>query len=98
MQCQRGKTSAISLGEVIAAARKSVHGYKTISQLFGVQCSTMRKIIHKWKTFKTTANLHEWMSQKMHPTVRVCTARHAQRNTKRSKSYISDPTGAAEHV
>ena len=45
------------LREAIVAAHQSGKGYKAISKQFKVHHSTLRKIIHKWETFKTVANL-----------------------------------------
>uniref|UniRef100_A0A3B3SNV6 Sleeping Beauty transposase HTH domain-containing protein n=1 Tax=Paramormyrops kingsleyae TaxID=1676925 RepID=A0A3B3SNV6_9TELE len=47
----------IDLREAIVAAHQCVMGCKAISKQFEVYHSTVRKIIHKWKTFKTVANL-----------------------------------------
>jgi len=51
------KDTSSDLREATAAAHKSPKGYKAISKLFGVHHSTVRNIIHKWKTFKTAVNL-----------------------------------------
>jgi len=45
------------LREAIVAAHQSGKGYKAISKLPGVRHSTEKKIIHKWKTFRTAVNL-----------------------------------------
>ena len=44
------------LREAIVATDQPRKGYKVISKLLGLH-PTVRKIIHKWKTFKTVANL-----------------------------------------
>ena len=41
------------LTEVTVAAHQSGEGYRTISKKFGVNNSTVREIIDKWKTSKT---------------------------------------------
>ena len=46
------------LREAIVAAHQSGKGYKAISELYGAHHSTERKIIHKWKTFRTAVNLN----------------------------------------
>jgi len=51
------------LREAIVAANQSGKGYKAISKQSGVHHSTERTIIHKWKTFKTAANV-PWSSPK----------------------------------
>jgi len=53
----RRKDISNDLGEAIVAAHRSGKGYKIISKLFGVHLSTERKIIYKWKTFRTAVNL-----------------------------------------
>ena len=68
------------LREAIVAAHQSGKGYKVISQLFGVHHSTERKIIHKWKTFKTVTSLpRSGRRSKFTPS-----------SDKKPKSYISD--------
>jgi len=47
----RRKDLSNDLRKAIVAANKSGE------ELFRFHCSTMRKIIHNWKTFKTVANL-----------------------------------------
>jgi len=47
----------VYLREAVVAAHQSGKGYKVISKQFGVHHSTERKIIQKWKTFKTADNL-----------------------------------------
>ena len=54
--------------ELIVNAYHSRKGYKAISKQFRVQCSTVRRFIHKWKTFKTARG----------PQVRPC---NTPRNT-----------------
>ncbi|XP_053577468.1 uncharacterized protein LOC128666737 isoform X3 [Bombina bombina] len=53
----RRKDICNDLREAIVAAHQSGKGYKAISKQFKVHHSTVRKIIYKWKTFKTVANL-----------------------------------------
>ncbi|MEE6522209.1 hypothetical protein FKM82_020645 [Ascaphus truei] len=53
----RRKDISNDLREAIVAAHQSGKGYKAISKQFKVHHSTGRKIIQKWKTFKTVANL-----------------------------------------
>ncbi|KAM3912509.1 uncharacterized protein RB166_019314 isoform 2-T2 [Leptodactylus fuscus] len=53
----RRKEISNDLREAIVAAHQSGKGYKAISKQFEVHHSTVRKIIHKWKTFKTVGNL-----------------------------------------
>uniref|UniRef100_A0AAX7TN30 Sleeping Beauty transposase HTH domain-containing protein n=1 Tax=Astatotilapia calliptera TaxID=8154 RepID=A0AAX7TN30_ASTCA len=43
--------------EAVAAAHHSTKGYKAISKQFEVHHTTVGKIIHKWKIFKTAASL-----------------------------------------
>ena len=43
--------------DAIIAAHQSGQGYKAISRQFGVQCSTVRKIIHNVKALRTAADL-----------------------------------------
>ena len=43
--------------ESIVAAHQSRKGYKAISKPFNLHRTTLRKIIHKWKTFKIFASL-----------------------------------------
>jgi len=52
----RRKDISNDLREAIVAAHQSGKGFKAISKLFKVHHSTERKIIHKWKTFKTAVN------------------------------------------
>ena len=52
----RRKDISNNLREETVAAHQSGKGYKTISKLFGVHHSAERKIIHKWKIFKTAVN------------------------------------------
>uniref|UniRef100_A0A3Q2WVS9 Sleeping Beauty transposase HTH domain-containing protein n=1 Tax=Haplochromis burtoni TaxID=8153 RepID=A0A3Q2WVS9_HAPBU len=40
--------------EATVAAHQTGKGYKVYSTQFEVHHSTVRKIIHKWKTFKTS--------------------------------------------
>jgi len=56
-QCQGGKTSANEPREAIVAPHQSKKGYEDISKEFRLHHSTVRKIIHKWKTFNAVANL-----------------------------------------
>ena len=49
----RRKDISNDLREATVAAHQSGKGYKAISKLFGVHHSTERKIIHRWKTFKS---------------------------------------------
>ncbi|MEE6521276.1 hypothetical protein FKM82_019399 [Ascaphus truei] len=53
----RRKNISNDLREAIVAAHQSEKGYKAISKQFKVYHSTVRKIIQKWKTFKTIDNL-----------------------------------------
>nr|XP_028576306.1 zinc finger protein 577-like isoform X2 [Podarcis muralis] len=53
----RRKDISNALREAIVAAHKTGKGYKAISKQFKVHHSTIRKIIQKWKTFQTVANL-----------------------------------------
>ncbi|KAK3571667.1 hypothetical protein QTP86_015976, partial [Hemibagrus guttatus] len=41
----------------IADAYECGKGYKKISKEFVINHSTVQKIIYKWRTFKTTANI-----------------------------------------
>lgn len=52
-QCQGGNTSAT---EATAAANYSGKGYKVIFKKSEYHHSSVRKIIHKWKMFKTVAS------------------------------------------
>uniref|UniRef100_A0A3Q4HHQ0 Uncharacterized protein n=1 Tax=Neolamprologus brichardi TaxID=32507 RepID=A0A3Q4HHQ0_NEOBR len=51
------KSKKILVSTIFVAAHQSEKGYKIISNQFKVYHSTVRKIIHKWKTFKTVARL-----------------------------------------
>ena len=53
----RNKHIRNDCGEAVVAAYRCGKDYKAISKQFNVHHSTMRKIIHKWKTFKTVASL-----------------------------------------
>lgn len=56
---QRGRELSNGPGEATAAAHQSGSSYKNPFQTIWVQHSTVRKIIHNWKTFKAAANLPE---------------------------------------
>uniref|UniRef100_A0A4W6C4Y9 Sleeping Beauty transposase HTH domain-containing protein n=1 Tax=Lates calcarifer TaxID=8187 RepID=A0A4W6C4Y9_LATCA len=53
----RSRSIKLTVLGTIVATHQSGKGYKVISKQFDFQHSTLRKIIHKWKTFKTVANL-----------------------------------------
>jgi len=53
----RRKDTSNDLRETIVATFQSGKGYKAFSKLFRVHHSTIRKIIHSWKSFKTAVNL-----------------------------------------
>ena len=66
-------------------------GYKVISKDFGVHHSTERKIIHKWKTLKTVANVpRSGRPSKFTSRSDRC---NAQRNCKKPSIYVLDSTG-----
>lgn len=68
----RRKDISNDLREEIVAAYLSGKCYKVISKQFEVYTSTVRKIIHKLKTFK--AAFQEWTSQKFDPKLGLCHA------------------------
>uniref|UniRef100_A0A3Q4I1B2 Uncharacterized protein n=1 Tax=Neolamprologus brichardi TaxID=32507 RepID=A0A3Q4I1B2_NEOBR len=53
--CQKGSEVPASITTL--AAHQPGKGYKAISRQFEVHHSTVKKIIHMWKTFKTAANI-----------------------------------------
>lgn len=67
------------------SAHQSGMGYKSISKLFEVRCSTVRKMFHKCKTFKTAASFpSSGRLCKFTPKVRAC---NAQKSCKDPRSY-----------
>uniref|UniRef100_A0A3Q4HHB0 HTH psq-type domain-containing protein n=1 Tax=Neolamprologus brichardi TaxID=32507 RepID=A0A3Q4HHB0_NEOBR len=64
----------------IVTAHQSRKGYKVISKQFKVHHSTLRKIVHKWKTFKSAVNLPKWSSRCIHPKVRPAVQRETTGN------------------
>jgi len=72
------------LRETIVASHQSGKGYKAISKLFGVHHCRVRKIIHKWTTFKTAVNIPKSGCHSFTPSVKTA---------KNPKSYISASTG-----
>jgi len=91
MAMSRRKDISNDLGEAIVVALQSGRDYKVVSDLFGVHHSTERKIIHKWKEFKTAVNLPR------NGRPRKFTSRSnftmLRETAKKPKSYISDSTG-----
>lgn len=53
----RSKELSEAFRRKIVDAYESGKGYKKISKLFEIGHSTVRKIIYKWRTFKTTTNM-----------------------------------------
>lgn len=82
--------------EKMVAAHQYGNGYKTISKQFGVQCSTVKEIIHKRKTFKTVVNLPKIGHPSKSTQESDCMM--LRKIQMKSKSYISDLTGITEHV
>lgn len=56
-QCQQGKTSATTLKNPVLLLISLGKSHKAIFKQFDVHHYTVRTIIHKWKTFKTSDNL-----------------------------------------
>lgn len=53
----RSKELSDALRKKIVAAYESGKGFKKISKEFDISHSTIRKIVYKWRTFKTTATM-----------------------------------------
>lgn len=53
----RSKDLSEAFRKKIVAAYESGKGFKKISKEFEISHSTVRKIVYKWGTFKTTANM-----------------------------------------
>jgi len=88
----RRKDISSDLIEATVAAHLTEKGHEAISKLFGVHRSTERKIIHKWKTFKTAdKSSQELMSQQVSFNVRFASA--PREVCEECKSYISDAAG-----
>ena len=82
----RRKGISNDLRETGVAAHQSGEGYKTICKHFGVHHSTMRKIIHKWKTFKIVSSLLRSGHHNNFTPRPECTPLEKLQNTE--KSYI----------
>ncbi|KAI3356616.1 hypothetical protein L3Q82_017824 [Scortum barcoo] len=52
----RSKELSEALRKKIVAAYESGKGFKKISKEFDISHSTIRKIVYKWRTFKTTVH------------------------------------------
>ena len=53
----RSKELSEAFRKKIVAAYESGKGFKKISKEYKISHSTVRKIVYKWRTFKTTANM-----------------------------------------
>jgi len=85
----RGKTSAMILEKQLLLPSIWEGLYKVISKLCVVHHATERKIIHKWKIFKTAVNLpRSGCSSKF-------TTRNAQRNYKKKTRFTSQTLQAS---